>query len=126
MDDCPLYDLAPERPDPIYPPPHATLDSGADAAASLLALLASPNIASRRPLFEQYDSIVQSRTVRRPEQADAAVLALPGGAALAVEHRLQRQARRRPTPTAALWRRCSSAPPTSRAWAPSRSAPPTT
>ena len=25
----------------------------------------APNIASRRPLFEQYDSIVQSRTVRR-------------------------------------------------------------
>jgi phosphoribosylformylglycinamidine synthase len=38
--------------------------------------LASPNIASRRPLFEQYDAIVQSRTVRRPEQADAAVLAI--------------------------------------------------
>jgi phosphoribosylformylglycinamidine synthase len=36
----------------------------------------SPNIASRRPLFEQYDAVVQSRTVRRPEQADAAVLAL--------------------------------------------------
>jgi phosphoribosylformylglycinamidine synthase len=50
----------------------------------LLALLASPNVASRRPLFEQYDSIVQSRTVRRPEQADAAVLALPDGSALAV------------------------------------------
>src|SRR6202011_4957825 len=47
-------------------------------------LLSSPNIASRRPLFEQYDAIVQSRTVRRPEQADAAVLALPDGGALAV------------------------------------------
>jgi phosphoribosylformylglycinamidine (FGAM) synthase-like enzyme len=42
-----------------------------------LALLSSPNLASRRPLFERYDAIVQSRTVRRPEQADAAVLALP-------------------------------------------------
>jgi phosphoribosylformylglycinamidine synthase len=42
----------------------------------LLALLSCPNIASRRPLFEQYDAIVQSRTVRRPEQADAAVLVL--------------------------------------------------
>ena len=51
---------------------------------TLLALLASPNIASRRPLFEQYDAIVQSRTVRRPEQADAAVLALADGSALAV------------------------------------------
>ena len=55
-----------------------------DSDISLLALLASPNIASRRPLFEQYDAIVQSRTVRRPEQADAAVLALADGSALAV------------------------------------------
>ena len=36
---------------------------------------ASPNIASKRWAFEQYDSIVGSRTVRRPERADAAVLA---------------------------------------------------
>ena len=47
------------------------------AATTLMALLASANIASRRPVFEQYDPVVQSRTVRRPEQADAAVLALP-------------------------------------------------
>ncbi len=85
VDDCPLYDLAPARSaTPIYPPPRATLDSDACAHECLLALLASPNIASRRPLFEHYDAIVQSRTVRRPEQADAAVLALPAGGALAV------------------------------------------
>jgi phosphoribosylformylglycinamidine synthase len=84
VDDCPLYDLAPARSaTPIYAPPPATLDPDASARECLLALLASPNIASRRPLFEQYDSIVQSRTVRRPEQADAAVLALPAGGALA-------------------------------------------
>jgi phosphoribosylformylglycinamidine (FGAM) synthase-like enzyme len=40
-------------------------------------LLASPNVASKRWAFEQYDSIVGSRTVRRPESADAAVLQLP-------------------------------------------------
>ena len=69
----------------IYPPPQSHAATAAPAPpSSLLALLASPNIASRRPLFEQYDSIVQSRTVRRPEQADAAVLVLPGGGALAV------------------------------------------
>jgi phosphoribosylformylglycinamidine synthase subunit PurL len=85
VDDCPLYDLAPARPTaPIYPPPPATLPPEASARQSLLALLASPNVASRRPLFEQYDAIVQSRTVRRPEQADAAVLALADGGALAV------------------------------------------
>jgi phosphoribosylformylglycinamidine synthase len=76
VDDCPLYDLAPERPNgQIYPAPVATLDSD-DPQAILPALLASSNISSRLPLFEQYDCMVQSRTVRRPEQADAAVLQL--------------------------------------------------
>jgi phosphoribosylformylglycinamidine synthase subunit PurL len=77
VDDCPLYDLNPAKPtEPIYAPPIATLPRDATPRDALLALLSSPNIASRRPLFEQYDSIVQSRTVRRPEQADAAVLAI--------------------------------------------------
>ena len=44
-----------------------------------MALLGSSNVASRKWAFEQYDSIVGSRTVRRPEQADAAVLLLPEG-----------------------------------------------
>jgi phosphoribosylformylglycinamidine synthase len=81
VDDCPIYDLAPEKPSaPLYPAPVATLDPAADARATLLALLGSPNIASRRPLFEQYDCMVGSRTVRRPEQADAAVLTVGDGA----------------------------------------------
>ncbi len=85
VDDCPLYDLQPERAAaPIYALPPATLAASASPREALLALLRSPNIASRRPLFEQYDAIVQSRTVRRPEQADAAVLRLPDGSALAV------------------------------------------
>jgi phosphoribosylformylglycinamidine synthase len=42
----------------------------------LLALLASPNVRSRRPVFERYDHLVGSRTVRRPG-LDAAVLRLP-------------------------------------------------
>jgi phosphoribosylformylglycinamidine synthase len=85
VDDCPLYDLQPQKPGaPIYATPEATLEAAASPAETLLALLSSPNIASRRPLFEQYDAIVQSRTVRRPEQADAAVLALEDGSALAV------------------------------------------
>jgi phosphoribosylformylglycinamidine synthase len=81
VDDCPLYDLEPERPaEPLYPAPPCVLAPDVrDPREILLALLRSPNIASRRPLFQQYDSIVQSRTVRRPEQADAAVLALGVG-----------------------------------------------
>ena len=85
VDDCPLYDLAPEKPaQGLYPAPEGTLDRGADTRTTLLALLASPNLASRRPLFEQYDHLVQSRTVRRPGEADAAVLLLPDGSALGV------------------------------------------
>lgn len=78
VDDCPLYDLDNARrpAQALYPPPVRALSS-ADPQDSLLALLASPNIASRKPLFSQYDCLVQSRTVRRPGQADAAVLALP-------------------------------------------------
>ncbi len=88
VDDCPLYDLHPMKPEgPTYAEPKAQLslkgaaevnrgDAGAASGEILLGLLASPNIASRRPLFEQYDAIVQSRTVRRPEQADAAVLTI--------------------------------------------------
>ncbi|HWD74220.1 MAG TPA: phosphoribosylformylglycinamidine synthase subunit PurL [Solirubrobacteraceae bacterium] len=85
VDDCPLYDLAPEAPAaPLYAPPPAVLTGRESATESLLALLASANIASRRPVFEQYDPVVQSRTVRRPDDADAAVLILPTGEAIAV------------------------------------------
>jgi phosphoribosylformylglycinamidine synthase II len=103
VDDCPLYDLKPVKgegthfraPQALLSPPKnangnaaGTEDVGVAGAQTgnelLLALLSSANIASRRPLFEQYDAVVQSRTVRRPEQADAAVLQLPDGGALAV------------------------------------------
>ena len=85
VDDCPLYDLEPEPPEqPLYRPPAAVLNGTEPADRILLALLGSANIASRHPVFEQYDPVVQSRTVRRPDEADAAVLALPGGAAIAV------------------------------------------
>ncbi len=85
VDECPLYDLEPVAPAvSMYPAPAAVLRGPSEASASLLALLRSANLASRRWAFEQYDCLVGSRTVRRPEQADAAVLALPSGSALAV------------------------------------------
>jgi phosphoribosylformylglycinamidine synthase subunit PurL len=88
VDDCPLYNLEPEAPSsPIYRAPPARLDADADSASTLLALLASPSIASKLWAFEQYDPLVGSRTVRRPAQAEAAVLHLlndGGEGALAV------------------------------------------
>ncbi len=82
VDECPLYDLHPVPPDaPLYPAPPAVLADGTPADETLLALLASANLSSRRTVYEQYDPVVGSRTVRRPEQADAAVLALGAGEA---------------------------------------------
>jgi len=85
VDGCPLYDLDPAEPDGWIYGNRRTLDEGASAGETLLALLASPSVASKRWAFEQYDSIVGSRTVRRPESADAAVLQIPeAGNAIAV------------------------------------------
>jgi phosphoribosylformylglycinamidine synthase len=76
VDECPTYELEPAEPSiPLYDPPPAVLTSS-DPGEILLALLGGSNLASRRWAFEQYDSIVGSRTVRRPEAADAAVLLL--------------------------------------------------
>ena len=88
VDGCPLYALDPEEPGGWMYGNAETLGElialGAgrsaepgDPSTILCALLASPNLASKRWAFEQYDSVVGSRTVRRPEDADAAVLMLP-------------------------------------------------
>ncbi|MGN6815084.1 MAG: phosphoribosylformylglycinamidine synthase subunit PurL, partial [Solirubrobacterales bacterium] len=85
VDGCPLYDLEPGDPEGWIYGNRATLPVVATPEQELLALLGSPNIASKRWAFEQYDYVVGSRTVRRPEQADAAVLQLPeSGNAIAV------------------------------------------
>src|SRR5205085_11363301 len=77
VDDCPTYVLEPERPAaPVYPAPPRRLPAGASAEETLLALLAAPTVASKRWAYEQYDSIVGSRTIRRAGAADAAVLQL--------------------------------------------------
>jgi phosphoribosylformylglycinamidine synthase II len=85
VDECPAYDLEPlEAAVPVYPAPPRVIEEGLSEAETLLALLGSANLASRRWAFEQYDCLVGSRTVRRPEQADAAVLMIEGDGAIAV------------------------------------------
>ncbi|CAA9461335.1 MAG: Phosphoribosylformylglycinamidine synthase, synthetase subunit [uncultured Solirubrobacteraceae bacterium] len=82
VDECPAYDLEPAPPErPLYPAPPRRLPEGLDQGGTLLALLGSANLASRRWVFEQYDHLVGSRTVRRPADADAAVLLLQAGPA---------------------------------------------
>ncbi len=96
VDECPLYDLEPEEPGGWMYGNSETLGEQvalcagrsadpSDPSAILCALLGAPNVASKRWAFEQYDSVVGSRTARRPEDADAAVLMLPeSGRAIAV------------------------------------------
>ena len=97
VDDAPVYALDPVEPaEPVYPPPPRRLADRGEPVATLLALLRSPNVASKAWAFEQYDAIVGSRTVRRPGEApgaawaDAAVLSLApdggsGALALAID-----------------------------------------
>jgi phosphoribosylformylglycinamidine synthase len=48
-----------------------------DLHDALIAVLSSPNVASKRWVFEQYDSIVQGQTIAA-ETSDAAVVRVPG------------------------------------------------
>ena len=71
-DEAPRYPLDPQ-PAELAEPVHFAPTPA--EPAQLLELLASPNIRSRRRVFERYDHLVGSRTVRRPG-LDAAVLRL--------------------------------------------------
>ncbi|RYE03905.1 MAG: phosphoribosylformylglycinamidine synthase subunit PurL [Sphingomonadales bacterium] len=74
-DEAPLYD----RPHVPTPKPAELTDvpESADVAADLLKLMGSPDIASRRWIWEQYDSQVGGDTVQRPG-GDAAVVRVHG------------------------------------------------
>jgi phosphoribosylformylglycinamidine synthase len=77
----PLADEAPcyERPYAIPKPPEPLTDipESTDIAADLLKLMASPALASRRWVWEQYDQSVGADTVQRPG-GDAAVVRVHG------------------------------------------------
>jgi len=74
-DEAPLYD----RPHVPTPPRAALTDmpDTTDLAADLVALMGSPDIASRRWIWEQYDHMVGADTVQRPG-GDAAVVRVHG------------------------------------------------
>ncbi|MFQ5695975.1 MAG: phosphoribosylformylglycinamidine synthase subunit PurL, partial [Terriglobia bacterium] len=89
--DCPVYRRPLKRPRPrkqklvtFAPPARAARE----LRASFLRLLASPSVASKRWVYQQYDSSVRTNTVFGPGRADAAVLRLKGtllGLALSVD-----------------------------------------
>jgi phosphoribosylformylglycinamidine synthase len=74
-DDAPCYDR-PWVPTP-KPEPLADVPECADVAADLMKLMASPDLASRRWVWEQYDHMVGANTVQRPG-GDAAVVRVHG------------------------------------------------
>jgi phosphoribosylformylglycinamidine synthase len=80
LGDGPLYDRPRREPDWISglrTPDPASLDPPADLGAALLKILGSPNIASKRWAWEQYDTQVLLGTVEGPGH-DAAILRIPG------------------------------------------------
>jgi phosphoribosylformylglycinamidine synthase len=68
-DEAPLYNRPMERWEPPVPrtmPETIQLGAKSDLTADLKQLLASPNICSKRWVYEQYDSMVQTNTVEGP------------------------------------------------------------
>ncbi|HEU4520787.1 MAG TPA: phosphoribosylformylglycinamidine synthase subunit PurL [Thermoanaerobaculia bacterium] len=56
-----------------------------DLTTTLLRLIASPNLCSKRWIWEQYDTTVRTNTIARSEQRDAAIVRVKGtGRALAM------------------------------------------
>jgi phosphoribosylformylglycinamidine synthase len=90
-DDAPVY----KRPQTRWEPPvdrempeHIKLAASADFSAKLKQLLASPNICSKRWVWQQYDHMVQTNTVDAPGAGDAGVIRIKGskrGLAMALD-----------------------------------------
>ncbi len=81
-DDAPLYNRPVgtwKAPVPLEPPAWVLeeLKKPRDYTADLKKLLASPNICSKRHIFEQYDSMVQTNTVQGPG-SEAGVIRIKG------------------------------------------------
>ncbi|MEL6612719.1 MAG: phosphoribosylformylglycinamidine synthase subunit PurL, partial [Bacteroidota bacterium] len=81
---APVYHRETERPaylDAAHAFDVSTIaDVEGDATDTLLSLLGSPNIASKRWVFEQYDTMVRTNTVVGPGASDAAVVRIKGAA----------------------------------------------
>src|SRR5208283_4972370 len=90
-DDAPVY----KRPLARWEPPverempeHIRFSEGADFTSHLKLLLASPNICSKRWVWQQYDHMVQTNTVEAPAAGDAGVIRIKGskrGLAMALD-----------------------------------------
>lgn len=79
-DTCPTYRTEPEVPQSFLDAARFGADAlpETDLQAALPLLLAHPDVASKRWVFQQYDQHVQTQTLLAPLEADAAVLAPRG------------------------------------------------
>jgi phosphoribosylformylglycinamidine synthase subunit PurL len=90
-DEAPVY----KRPLARWEPPvdrekpeHIHFSENSDLSAELKQLLASPNICSKRWVWQQYDHMVQTNTVDAPGAGDAGVIRIKGsnrGLAMALD-----------------------------------------
>jgi phosphoribosylformylglycinamidine synthase len=76
-DEAPEYDRPWLEPKPAKLVHAADIAEPADLGATLLKILGSPDIASRRWVFEQYDTLIQGNSLQRPG-GDAGVVRVDG------------------------------------------------
>ncbi len=83
--DIPLAPLAEQAPvyhrpftEPAKPEPLGAVDDPVGLKAALLTLIGCPDLASKRWIWDQYDSTVGGQTVKRPGAADAAIVRIDG------------------------------------------------
>jgi phosphoribosylformylglycinamidine synthase II len=90
-DDAPVYKRPLARWEPAIEremPQHIRVAESGDFSAQLKRLLASPNICSKRWVWQQYDHMVQTNTVEAPGAGDAGVIRIKGsnrGLAMALD-----------------------------------------
>ncbi len=75
--EAPIYDRPQRKPARLENVAEATWPVITDVGATLVELMGSPNIGSRRVVFEQFDHQVGISTVVLPGKGDAAVLRVP-------------------------------------------------
>jgi phosphoribosylformylglycinamidine synthase II len=79
-DEAPLYKRSLARWEPPVPrekPEHINFEQN-DFTSALTQLLCSPNISSKRWVWQQYDHMVQTNTVEAPGAGDAGVIRIKG------------------------------------------------
>ncbi len=76
-DEAPEYDRPWIEPVPAAPIAAADIAEPADYGAALIKLLGSPDLCSRRWVFEQYDTLIQGNSLQRPG-GDAGVVRVDG------------------------------------------------